>query len=66
VVTVGKVQVGLLANARELQQDLERIADRADTDSPEGLHYIMQGGPVWGVWWGCAGARVSGGLLVGC
>ncbi|KAL4858563.1 hypothetical protein ACK3TF_001518 [Chlorella vulgaris] len=42
VVTVGKVQVGLMANARELQQDLERIADRADSDSPEGLHYILQ------------------------
>lgn len=42
VVTVGKVQVGLLGSARELQRDLERIADRADTDSPDGLHYILQ------------------------
>ncbi|KAL4443492.1 hypothetical protein ABPG75_011229 [Micractinium tetrahymenae] len=42
VVTVGKVQVGLLGSARELQRDLERIADRADTESPEGLHYILQ------------------------
>lgn len=42
VVTVGKVQVGLLGSARELQQDLERIAEKADTDSPYGLHYILQ------------------------
>ncbi|PSC72417.1 hypothetical protein C2E20_4242 [Micractinium conductrix] len=42
VLTVGKIQVGLLGSARELQQDLERIADRADTDSPAGLHYILQ------------------------
>lgn len=38
-----RLQVGLLGSARELQRDLERIADRADTDSPEGLHYILQG-----------------------
>lgn len=42
VVTVAKVQVGLMASARELQKDLERIADKADTDSPGGLHYILQ------------------------
>ncbi|PRW56501.1 hypothetical protein C2E21_4515 [Chlorella sorokiniana] len=42
VVTVAKVQVGLLGSAREIQTDLERISGRADTESPEGLHYILQ------------------------
>lgn len=42
--TVAKVQVGLLGTARELQRDLERIATRADTESPDGLKYILQGG----------------------
>lgn len=37
------LQVGLLGSARELQRDLERIAARADSDSPAGLHYILQG-----------------------
>lgn len=40
--SVAKVQVGLLSNARELQRDLERIASRADTSSPKGLHYVLQ------------------------
>jgi len=40
--SVAKVQVGLLSNARELQRDLERIASRADTSSPRGLHYVLQ------------------------
>ena len=54
VVTVAKVQVGLMASARELQKDLERIADKADTDSPGGLHYILQGalGGAAAVVWG--------------
>ena len=43
VLTVAKVQVGLLGSARELQRDLERIADRADSASSQGLHYILQG-----------------------
>ena len=43
-VTVVKVQVGLLGSARQLQRDLERIAGRADTSSPAGLHYVLQGG----------------------
>ena len=42
-VSVAKVQVGLLGTARGMQRDLERIADRADTDSPSGLHYVLQG-----------------------
>jgi uncharacterized membrane protein len=37
------LQVGLLGSARELQSDLERIADRADTSNSRGLHYILQG-----------------------
>ena len=37
------MQVGLLGSARKLQKDLERLADRADTSTVEGLHYILQG-----------------------
>ena len=40
--SVAKVQVGLLSNARELQRDLERIASRADTSTSRGLHYVLQ------------------------
>jgi uncharacterized membrane protein len=39
---VAKVQVGLLASGRELQRDLERIAAKADTSTPSGLHYVLQ------------------------
>lgn len=42
-VTVAKLQVGLLGSARTLQKQLDRIASRADTNSPSGLHYILQG-----------------------
>lgn len=42
-VSVAKVQVGLLGSARSLKRDLDRIAGRADTNTPEGLHYVMQG-----------------------
>lgn len=41
-ISVVKVQVGLLGTARDLQRDLERIAGRADTSSPRGLHYVLQ------------------------
>ncbi|GAB4823858.1 hypothetical protein N2152v2_010904 [Parachlorella kessleri] len=41
-VTVAKVQVGLMGSARQIQRDLERIASRANTSSPQGLHYILQ------------------------
>lgn len=41
-VTVAKLQVGLLASARGLKRDLERIAARADTSTPSGLHYVLQ------------------------
>eukprot|EP00245_Coleochaete_scutata_P013720 TRINITY_DN5676_c0_g1_i1.p1 TRINITY_DN5676_c0_g1~~TRINITY_DN5676_c0_g1_i1.p1 ORF type:complete len:432 (-),score=99.98 TRINITY_DN5676_c0_g1_i1:480-1775(-) len=40
-ISVVRLQVGLLGMARTLQRDLERIADRADTSSPEGLHYVL-------------------------
>ena len=41
--TVCKLQVGLLGSARGLQKDLEKIAGRADTNTPDGLHYVLQG-----------------------
>lgn len=39
--TVLKLQVGLLGMGRSLQRDLNRIAEVADTSSPEGLNYIL-------------------------
>ena len=42
-VTVVKLQVGLLGSARALKSDLNRIAGRADTNTPDGLHFILQG-----------------------
>ncbi|KEH18911.1 plant/F20D21-34 protein [Medicago truncatula] len=39
--TVLKLQVGLLGTVRSLQRDLNRIAEVADTSSPEGLNYIL-------------------------
>ena len=41
-VSVARLQVGLLAQARELQSDLNRIAERADTSSSEGLAQVLQ------------------------
>ena len=41
-ISVVKIQVGLIGSARALQKDLERIADRADTSSPDGLHYVLE------------------------
>ena len=40
-ISVVKIQVGLLGSARALQKDLERIADKADTSSPDGLHFVL-------------------------
>eukprot|EP00475_Leptophrys_vorax_P011887 TRINITY_DN18355_c0_g1_i1.p1 TRINITY_DN18355_c0_g1~~TRINITY_DN18355_c0_g1_i1.p1 ORF type:complete len:416 (+),score=-7.80 TRINITY_DN18355_c0_g1_i1:67-1314(+) len=40
--SVVRLQVGLLGSARKLQRDLDRLADRADASTPEGLHYILQ------------------------
>lgn len=40
--SVAKLQVGLLADARSLQDDLNRIALAADTSSSEGLAQVLQ------------------------
>jgi uncharacterized membrane protein len=39
---VVKIQIGLLGLARRLQLDLEDIAEKADTSSPDGLHYVLE------------------------
>nr|GLL30560.1 uncharacterized protein LOC109191451 isoform X2 [Ipomoea trifida] len=39
--TVLKLQVGLLGLGRSLQRDLNRIAQVADTSTPEGLSYVL-------------------------
>ncbi|MBW4518531.1 MAG: DUF1517 domain-containing protein [Scytolyngbya sp. HA4215-MV1] len=41
-VSLTRLQVGLLASARELQTDLNRIAQKANTDSSEGLAQVLQ------------------------
>lgn len=41
-VSVAKVQVGLLAQARELKEDLDRIGERANTETSEGLAQVLQ------------------------
>lgn len=41
-VAIAKLQVGLLAQARELQDDLNRLAATADTGSTEGLAKLLQ------------------------
>lgn len=41
-VSVAKVQVGLLAQARYLQAELDELARRADTGSPEGRAFVLQ------------------------
>jgi uncharacterized membrane protein len=41
-ISVAKLQVGLLAEARELQADLNRIAQKADTSSTAGLTEVLQ------------------------
>lgn len=41
-VSVAKLQVGLLANARNLQAELNQIAEKADTGSPEGRAEVIQ------------------------
>ena len=41
-VAVVRLQVGLLGLARELQQDLNALAERADTSSPAGLQRVLQ------------------------
>ena len=41
-VSIAKVQVGLLAEARNLQADLDRIAEKANTNNNEGLAQVLQ------------------------
>lgn len=41
-VSVAKLQVGLLAQARELQTDLDRIALTANTQSAQGRAQVLQ------------------------
>lgn len=41
-ISVNRLQVGLLANARELQSELNQIAETADTNSPEGRTQVLQ------------------------
>lgn len=41
-VTVARLQVGLLAQARNLQADLDQLARKADTSSSEGLTEVLQ------------------------
>ncbi|WP_066378590.1 MULTISPECIES: DUF1517 domain-containing protein [unclassified Anabaena] len=41
-VSVARLQVGLLAQARDLQPELNRIAETADTNSPEGRTEVLQ------------------------
>ncbi|MGB3494173.1 MAG: DUF1517 domain-containing protein [Elainellaceae cyanobacterium] len=40
--TVARLQVGLLADARELQADLNRMAENANTSSTQGLAQVLQ------------------------
>jgi uncharacterized membrane protein len=40
---VAKVQIGLTGTAVSLKRDLERIAKRADTNTSEGLNFVLQG-----------------------
>ena len=41
-VSVARLQVGLLADARELQEDLNRVAKSADTGTSAGLAKVLQ------------------------
>ncbi len=41
-VTIAQVQIGLLASARRLQQDLRQLAASADTATPTGLQRLLQ------------------------
>ncbi|XP_072992766.1 FLUCTUATING-LIGHT-ACCLIMATION protein 1, chloroplastic [Typha latifolia] len=39
--SVVKLQVGLLGMARSFQRDLDKIAESADTSTPQGLNYVL-------------------------
>ncbi len=42
IVTVSKIQVGLLAQARAVQKELSEVSLNIDTSTPEGLSELMQ------------------------
>eukprot|EP01025_Chloroclados_australasicus_P016944 TRINITY_DN18645_c0_g2_i1.p1 TRINITY_DN18645_c0_g2~~TRINITY_DN18645_c0_g2_i1.p1 ORF type:complete len:470 (-),score=45.47 TRINITY_DN18645_c0_g2_i1:147-1445(-) len=39
--SVVTMQIGLLGSARELQRDLNRMANNTDTSTPQGLHFLL-------------------------
>ncbi|MBW4668144.1 MAG: DUF1517 domain-containing protein [Cyanomargarita calcarea GSE-NOS-MK-12-04C] len=41
-ISIARLQVGMLANGRDLQPELNRIAETADTNTPEGRAEILQ------------------------
>ena len=41
-VSIAQIQLGMLATARDVQEDLRRMAGTADTSSPEGLQRVLQ------------------------
>ncbi|AFY74985.1 putative membrane protein [Synechococcus sp. PCC 7502] len=41
-ITVSKIQIGLLASARQLQKDLNRLAMEADTNTSDGLALLLR------------------------
>ncbi len=41
-ITLAKIQIGLLASARQLQHDLNRLAAEADTNTPAGLSFLLR------------------------
>ncbi|KAK9846505.1 hypothetical protein WJX81_005518 [Elliptochloris bilobata] len=41
-VAVAKLQVAMLGSARSLQRQLDCLADRANTSTPAGLHFVLQ------------------------
>ena len=41
-VSIAQIQVGLLASARDLQDDLRRLAGTSDTSSSSGLQRVLQ------------------------
>lgn len=42
IVTISKIQVGLLAQAREIQKELTQLSLDIDTGTPEGLSQLLQ------------------------
>ena len=44
-ITLMQIQIGLLANAKELQEDLRNLAASADTNTSNGLQKVLEDGP---------------------